>query len=319
MKSSFCFAITLVLVSLSRHGMAAIADFEDLPLAANSFHNGDPGGLMPGQSHDGSFVSGGATFNNLFVVDPDFGFSFWNGWAYSNQTDTTTAGFGNQYSAFPGGGSGGSANYGIGFMSTPAPVIELPPDAVPVSLDVTNTTYAALSMLMGDAFAKKFGDDSATTAIVETNFPDFFRLTIGGVTSAGQAVGTPIDVYLADYRFPNDAQDFVLDTWQTVDLTGLAGATTLTFALESTDVGPFGMNTPGYFAADNLVMTVVPEPSSILLVLVGVAILALACTTKHKKEPLNRVAARPAQPPSTSAACAAASRAIGTRNGEQLT
>lgn len=255
---------------------AAIADFENLPLARYSFYNGDPGGLMPGQTHDGTFVSGGARFNNLFVVDADFGFSFWNGWAYSNTADTTTPGFGNQYSAFAGSGSGGSANYAIGFMSTPAPVIELPPDAVPLSLDITNTTYAALSMLMGDAFAKKFGDDPGTVGVVETSFPDYFKLTIGGRNSTGQPIGTPIDVYLADYRFPPDLDDFVLDTWQTVDLTSLTGATTLTFALESTDVGQFGMNTPGYFAIDNLVTNVVPEPTSIVLALVGIAIVVRA-------------------------------------------
>ena len=273
MKPSFPFAVALVLLSLARHGLAAIADFENLPLAPNSFYNGDPGGLMPGQTHDGSFVSGDARFNNLFVVDPDFGFSFWNGWAYSNTTDTTTPGFGNQYSAFAGSGSGGSANYAIGFMSTPAPVIELAPDAVPVSLDITNTTYAALSMLMGDAFAKKFGDDPASIGVVETGFPDYFQLTIGGRNATGQPTGTPIDVYLADYRFANDVDDFVLDTWQTIDLTSLTGAATLTFALESSDVGQFGMNTPGYFAVDNLVTNVVPEPSSILVALVGIAML----------------------------------------------
>jgi hypothetical protein len=276
MKRLFPLAVTLVLLSLVRQGIAAIADFENLPLAANSFYNGDPGGLMPGQTHDGSFITGGARFNNLFAVDPDFGFSFWNGWAYSNTTDTTTPGFGNQYSAFAGSGSGGSAKYGIGFMSAPAPVIELPPDAVPVSLDITNTTYAALSMLSGDAFAKRFGDDPATIGVVETSFPDYFKLTIGGRSSTGQPVGTPIDLYLADYRFANDVDDFVLDTWQTIDLTSLAGAATLTFALESTDVGQFGMNTPGYFAVDNLVLNVVPEPSGLAFIIVAGCV-AAAC------------------------------------------
>jgi Domain of unknown function (DUF4465) len=253
---------------------AAIADFEDLPLAANSYYNGDPGGLTPGQSNDGSFSSSGARFNNLFVVDPDFGFSYWNGWAYSNKTDTTTAGFGNQYSAFPGSGSGGSAIYGVGFISTPDPVIELPAGARPIALDVTNTTYAALSMLQGDSFAKRFGDDPATTGVVETSFPDFLKLTIGGETANGQPIGTPIDVYLADYRFANDANDYVLDSWQTVSLAPLAGAARLTFALESSDVGQFGINTPGYFAVDNLIFADVPEPATVLLALAAIVILA---------------------------------------------
>jgi hypothetical protein len=76
-------------------------------------------------------------------------------------------------------------------------------------------------------------------------------------------VGTPVDVYLADYRAADDASDFVLDTWGTIDLTPLAGARKLSFALESSDSGPFGSNTPAYFAADNLVFNVVPEPSTL--------------------------------------------------------
>ena len=280
MQNKLPFVLLAIASVLGNRAIAAIADLENLSLASDSFYNGDPGGLLPGQTHDGSFVSGGATFNNLFAVDPDFGFSYWNGWAYSNRTDSTTPGFANQYSAFAGIGSGGSPNYAIGFLSTPTPVIELPPGAVPISLDVTNTTYAALSMLLGDAFAKRFGDDPLTAGIVETNFPDYFKLTIGGQTTTGQPVGTSLDVYLADYRFANDADDFVLDTWETVDLTGLAGAATLTFTLESSDVGQFGMNTPGYFAVDNLVTQVVPEPSSILLSIVGISI---AVFLRHRR------------------------------------
>ena len=41
---------------------------------------------------------------------------------------------------------------------------------------------------------------------------------------------------------PNYA--YIVNTWQTVDLTSLAGSKSLGFALSSTDNGPFGMNTP---------------------------------------------------------------------------
>jgi hypothetical protein len=267
--------ITAALMSLANAAtQGATADFENLPLAANSFYNGDPGGLEPGQSHDGSFVSGGARFNNLFSVDAQFGFSTWDGWSYSNKSDTSTPGFANQYSAFPGSGSGGSAKYGVAFFGAQPPTIELPAGGSPVSIDITNTTYAALSMLTGDAFAKKFGDDRATQGVVETNFPDFLKLTIGGTNAGGQAVGTPIDAYLADYRFANDAQDFVLGTWQTIDLAPLAGAAKLTFAIESSDIGPFGPNTPLYFAADNFVINVIPEPGGLLLMLAAFGALA---------------------------------------------
>ena len=63
-----------------------------------------------------------------------------------------------------------------------------------------------------------------------------------------------------------------MDDWRTVNLTSLGAADTLTFSYESSDVGVFGINTPTYFAADDLVLStgsnVVPEPSSIVCFLV---------------------------------------------------
>jgi hypothetical protein len=99
-------------------------------------------------------------------------------------------------------------------------------------------------------------------------------LTIGGVDALNQPVGSPIDVYLADYRSANDAQDFVLRDWRTIDLAPLTAAAKLTFALQSSDVGPFGANTPAYFAADNLLINVVPEPSAWALVLAALGVLS---------------------------------------------
>ena len=90
------------------------------------------------------------------------------------------------------------------------------------------------------------------------------------------------------------ADDFVVDTWELVDLSPLADDTRrLEFNLESTDVGPFGPNTPFYFAADNLVISdvqdaVVPEPSS-LAALLFAALIGLA-TLRFKRAPRLREA-----------------------------
>ncbi len=244
------------------------ADFEDLSLASESFNNGDPGGLV--DNHDGSFVSQGVTFTNTFtrtVFPPNPNpVAFWNGWSYSNLTDNTTPGFGNQYSAFasalPGAGSGGSQNYGISFGEFDT-AVAIPTGYAFQSIDITNSTYTALSMRDGDSFAKKFGGATGDD-------PDFFKLIITGRSggASGAAVGS-VEFYLADYRFDDD---YIIDEWTTVDLTSLATADTLTFSFDSSDVGDFGVNTPTFFAADNLVLTV-PEPSA--LVLVGVALAAL--------------------------------------------
>ena len=50
-------------------------------------------------------------------------------------------------------------------------------------------------------------------------------------------------------------------------MAGLEGAVTLSFGLTSSDVGAFGMNTPAYFAIDNL--HVVPEPVTFMLLASG--------------------------------------------------
>ena len=129
------------------------ADFEDLSLAPESAWSGNyPVDGTGGTGEMTSFSSGGIAFSNF--SDGDWG--IWSGFAYSNWTDTTTAGFGNQFSAFTGHGAAGSSNYGVGFEST-TPTISFASELTPVSAMITNTTYAALSMLEGDAFSKKFG------------------------------------------------------------------------------------------------------------------------------------------------------------------
>ena len=147
---------------------------------------------------------------------------------------------------------------------------------MPASVEITNTTWAALVMLTGDpnGFAKQFGGPSG-------NDPDFFRLTITGLDDTDTAVGA-VEFYLADYRFTDNSQDFVIDQWTTVDLTSLAGATKLSFGLESSDTGPFGMNTPAYFALDNLVLVPVPEPGSFMLAAIGGAVVCWLSASRRR-------------------------------------
>ena len=233
-----------------------IAGFEDVgaTLESQSVFNGpDPNGTIVTGPYDdvvvlGEFESESLTFNNAYSVD----FDSWNQWAYSNKTDTVTAGYLNQFSAYPGNGSDDSATFGIGFASQgdfyDAPGIKRDTADLRTfgSLAVTNTTYAGLSMLLGDSFAKKFGGATG-------NDPDYFSLTIEGLDAAGQPVGT-VDVLLADYRFADNSLDYILDEWVTVDLGPVANARSLAFSLSSSDVGAFGMNTPSYFAIDDIVM-----------------------------------------------------------------
>jgi hypothetical protein len=246
----------VLLAALPAAGQVTVT-FENPTLAQplpgpNTFQNGAT--LAPA----GSFTTAGATFNNTYTAQ----FDSWSGWSYSNVKDVTTAGFTNQYAAYNlpgGGGAAGSDNFGVANAFNPGDAtIALPAGLRPASMQVTNTTYAALSMLNGDQFAKKFGGPTG-------NDPDFFRLTITGKNAAGQSTGS-VQFFLADYRFTNNSQDYVVSQWTTVDLSTLAADTAvLSFGLDSTDNGPFGMNTPAYFAMDNLVLTPVPEPSLVVL------------------------------------------------------
>ncbi len=238
-----------------------IVDFEDvgasLPALPNEgYWNGpDPNGVtQPGSDEDvvvvGAFESGGLRFNNIYSND----YGSWTGWAYSNTTDTTTPGYENQFSAYTGPGAAGSRTYAVAYRDVfdlyPPPTIERTAETQDMlfrSVMVTNTTYAALSMLNGDSFAKKFGGTSGDD-------PDWFLLTIEGKDADGDSMGT-IEFYLADYRFENNELDYIIDQWTEVDLSSLASATTLEFVVTSSDVGTWGMNTPAYFAIDNLVLS----------------------------------------------------------------
>lgn len=241
----------LTALSWSAPSLASTVTFDGFPL--------DPSGYYNGIDLAGGFSLDGKTFNNNFT---DFGGGCcWDGWAISNHGDTTTPGFGNQYSSFTGGGFGGGGQFGV--MYTDSASITLAAPETITGAYFTNTTYAALSMLNGDAFAKKFGGVSGSD-------PDWFNITIEG-RLAGNATNSLV-FYLADYRFGDPADDYVVDQWTWVDLSGLGPVDELRFRFDSSDVGSFGVNTPTYAAMDFLLS--VPEPNSALLCALGLVMLA---------------------------------------------
>lgn len=218
-----------------------VVDFEDVPLPSST----SAGDYYDGSDLAGGFVSQGVDFNNSYNAT----WGSWTGWAASNGTDTTTPGYANQYSAFPGSGAQGSTNFGVAYNFAPGVSVTTFTQPTEVAgTYITNGTYTALSMLNGDAFSKKFGGASGSD-------PDWFKLAIFGKDLSGSTTGT-VDFYLADYRFADDSQDYVVDDWAWVDLTSLGTQVkSLEFELTSSDTGQFGMNTPAYFLVDNLTIT----------------------------------------------------------------
>lgn len=102
---------------------------------------------------------------------------------------------------------------------------------------VNLNSYSFYSLFFGDAFTRSFTEG------------DKFTLTVHGV--ADDNTEKTVDVTLASYT------DGVLSAatgWKYVDLSALGAVNELYFTMDSTDSGSWGMNTPGYFCLDKLMM-----------------------------------------------------------------
>lgn len=210
------------------------SNFENVVLQPESFYNGS--------DLAGGFSSG----NALFFNDYDTAWASWSGFACSNITDTVTSGFQNQYSAITGKGVNGSSNYAVGvdYGSATVTLSGISAGKMLRGVYVTNATYAYRSMLDGDFFAKKFGGATGSD-------PDWFKLKVTGSLN-GVPSTKEVEFYLADYRYADNDSDFVVSTWQWLDLEPLGNVDQIQFLLSSSDTGQFGMNTPAYFCIDNL-------------------------------------------------------------------
>lgn len=216
-----------------------VVDFENFLTAPSSFENN------AGSSN--AFHFAGLDFTNYY----DSTWGSWSGFAISNMEDSTTPGWGNQYSAITGSGVNLSSTYAIAY---PSATISCTGNAHEIqSFYVTNTTYAALSMRDGDAFGKQFGSPNGANGQPDgTNGADYFKLWIICEDAFSNAKDS-IEFYLADYQFANDSLDYILDDWSFVSLDTIPfPVKSVRFRLESSDNGGGYMNTPGYFAIDNV-------------------------------------------------------------------
>ncbi len=219
-----------------------VATFDDLPLTSSSIWNGD--------DNSGGFLNSGYFFENNYT---NFGGGLyaWYGFAYSNMADTLTADYTNQFSSITGKGALESSTYAVSYVNYDwmnnylmhPNVIRFTTPKIVNGFYATNSTYAYFSMLNGDgALSKKFGGLSGNDA-------DWLKLEIKGYSNG--IITDTVDFFLADFRFTNNAADYILKTWKWVDLSVLGAVDSLTFGLTSSDNGAYGMNTPAYFCMDN--------------------------------------------------------------------
>lgn len=236
MKKFYFSVLTLVLSVSAFSQNFATTDLEGHLTAPETFDNGS--GLQ------GNFIFDPIILSNTYNSD----WQSWNGFAISNITNNTTGGWGNQYASFTGGGHN-SESYAVHY---PSGEINLFAPGKIDSFFVTNTAYTAISMRDGDDFSKQFGSIYGADGIEDgTNGEDFLRLWV--ICEGIGMIKDSIEFYLADYRFADDLEDYIVDEWVKIDLTTLPIETVkVSFRFESSDVGIFGINTPTYFAIDDV-------------------------------------------------------------------
>ncbi len=245
-----CIALFALLGMFASNAVATVASFDDKNTGTNGYHK-------PGTGGSNAWTDNGMTFS--MEEDLTYGY-YWQGLTYSDVNDTTTAGFGNQYAVYGDGlDRSDSGVYAVGYKGFSAtPTVSFASAQTVNGFYANNTTYAALAILNGNGPATAF-----TTG-------DWFTLTIEGFDSGSTSQGT-VDFSLADFASYSDGdnkEDFMVTDWTFVDLSGLGeNVSSIQFSLSSSDNGDWGMNTPSYFAMDDL--QAVPEPASALLGILG--------------------------------------------------
>lgn len=207
-------------------------DFNNLLVGPDTYLNGS-GGDTAWLVND--FLSLSVRYDSVF--------DYWaSGFAISNKTDTANGSFSNLYSAYTLSPDADNGYIVANLAEGPIKIRHYV--SVPISgsiqwnsVMITNTTYAYKSMKFGDLFAKKFGGPSG-------NDPDYFFVRFFDDN-------TFVDAYLADFRFSNNQEDYILDDWLNIDLRTLHPFK-ISIELFSSDTGAFGINTPLFFALDNL-------------------------------------------------------------------
>ena len=231
--TAFFTGILFTIISCSKEDpVTDFVGFEDVVLNASGYWNGSDG--------SGGFASGNIFFINRY----DNQYESWSGFAVSNHTDTQTAEYSNQYSCIAGSGADESEKYAVFYYRGTPDTLKFDAAEKITSISFCNSTYSYLSIRDGNVFCKKFGGDSG-------NDPDWFKLTLTGINADGNPTGY-VDIFLADFRFVDNANDYIANMWTNISLENLGFISGLVFEMSSSDSGEWGMNNPAYICIDNI-------------------------------------------------------------------
>ncbi|MBU2020543.1 MAG: DUF4465 domain-containing protein [Bacteroidetes bacterium] len=239
MKKNHFFAFALLGASFCVNAQNVTIDFESFVLPLDTFEN---------NANQAYFDFESIKFSNAY----DATFQYNTGFSVTNMKNDTVGDYTNSHSAITASGRN-SENY-LAFYGNGD--IDLSQNSrIARGLYITNATYTYLSMKNGDSYGKKFGSPNGANGMLDgTNGEDFFRVIFQGV-DANNTILDSVIFYLADFRFSDNSQDYIVDTWEFVDLFPLYSnglVSKINILLESSDNDPmFGMNTPAYFAIDD--------------------------------------------------------------------
>ena len=205
-----------------------VVDFEDLTLEPNSSWNGSDG--------TGQFSSSYLTLYNEY----NSSWSSWQGFAYTNGTDTESEASTN-LSSCVGHGAGNSATYITAYVGTNYPVDYSPK---PVSMKI-NTEVAGNFANRGAYFCMPV----ALKKYVDREYPSnhFYYKLKASAYANGTLVGER-EIMMADFSGDNS---YKMDDWTYVDLSWIENADSLNFIALSDDANAYGILTPAYFCMDN--------------------------------------------------------------------
>ncbi len=208
---------------------AQVVDFEDLTLNPNSSWIGADG--------TGQFTSSYLTLYNDYSSQ----YGSWQGFAYTNGTDTESNSYSN-LSSCVGHGASNSDYYVTAYIGTDWMGDN---SQIPVGMKI-NTENAGDFANRGAYFCmpvllKKWVDREYAS----NHF--YFKLKASAYAN-GTLIGDS-EIMMADFT---EGNSYMMDDWTYVDLSWIANADSLYFTAISNDTaGGYGINTPLYFSMDN--------------------------------------------------------------------